>query len=292
MSFCDPKSIAAVVCFSAFSGLASTFFPGASPGLASAAEHAQTRIDLVISDRYNIPVAELSGLSMAPAFPPEGAEKERSAISLYAVGDVSYQVARLDIGSLSVHDDTQPAQSTIRIEDVAPALGKKGNDASQWEAIAADGLDTICMLSEARGEISCIDHSLRTRRGNFKLDVSSIGYLDSAWNARANSRGEGMILMKRGHVLILKEKDPSLLVEFGPAGDLPMGYSPSSFLRKGEAFAGLQAVPSNGTDGISHPSSSVRPVRLIALKTWEFSGYLRKLASDASEIALGPDNRV
>ena len=41
-----------------------------------------------------------------------------------------------------------------------------------------------------------------------------------------------MILMKKGHVLVLKEKQPSMLIEFGPEGDAPMGYGPDTFLQR------------------------------------------------------------
>lgn len=162
----------------------------------------------------------------------------------------------------------------MRVDDAAPVLGKQNRNASQWEAIATDSVDTVCMLSETRSEISCLDLSLKKDQGTFKLDVSGIKHLDRVWQDQPNSRGEGMILMKNGHALILKEKQPSMLIEFGPEGDSPMGYGPDTFLQHGEAFAVL------------------RSKHWIALKTWKFSDRLGELARDASEITLGPDGRV
>jgi uncharacterized protein YjiK len=148
------------------------------------------------------------------------------------------------------------------------------------------------MLGENRGEIDCLDHRLERHRGSFILDVSTIEPLDSAWKAHSNSRGEGMILMKKGHVLVLKEKQPAMLVEFGPEGDSPMGYGPAAFLREGEEFAGLRTDSEEPI--VYRANRATFPVqrRLVALKTWEFSGRLRELATDASEITLGPDGSV
>ena len=121
-------------------------------------------------------------------------------------------------------------QPDIRVQDAAYALGKHAGNASQWEAVAVDGKESVCMLSETHAEITCHGHRLRHAKGVFTLDVSGIPALDSAWKAQPNSRGEGMLLMKKGHVLVLKEKKPSLLIEFGPEGDQPVGYGPDTFL--------------------------------------------------------------
>lgn len=223
---------------------------------------------LAIMDRYNVPVAELSGLARV-----RPAADETEKLKFYGIGDADYNVARIRINA--------SGDAGIQMEDIAHTLGKHAKDESQWEAIAADGNDTVCMLSETRGEISCLDSDLQQDRGGFSLDVSTIGSLESAWKARPNSRGEGMILMKKGHVLVLKEKQPSMLIEFGPEGDAPMGYGADTFLQEGEAFAGLRT---------GQPASIQR--RLVALKAWAFSEHLGKLATDASELTRGPDGRV
>lgn len=224
--------------------------------------------ELSITARYNIPIAELSGLAiLRSGMKATGTNDTDGNISLYAIGDASYEIASFRINRSS-------GEARNRVDDVASILSKHIKDASQWEAIATDSVDTLCMLSETRSEVSCLDLSLKAVQGTFKLDVSNIKYLDRAWQDRPNSRGEGMILMKNGHALILKEKQPSLLIEFGPKGDSPMGYGPDTFLEHGEAFT------------ISRSSY------WVALKVWNFSDHLAELARDASEITLGPDGRV
>ncbi len=221
---------------------------------------------LTITAQYNVSVAEVSGLAMVRA-----STQKKEGIRLYLIGDASFKIANLPINATPNAID--PPQ------DVAHVIGRNADDPSQWEAIAADGKDTVCMLSETYSEVFCLDRDLRQYRGSFKLDVSTIAQLHSVWKAHLNSRGEGMILMKRGHVLVLKEKQPSMLVEFGPAGDAPAGYGPDEFLQKEEAF-------------IQPPSIPGRTGSLVALKAWAFSERLQELAKDASEITVGPDGRV
>lgn len=242
---------------------------------------------LAIIEEFNVPIAELSGLAIARPIKDgnRSVEAGEEGINIYAVGDGSYEIARF-------HIDGSSGAAIIDTQDVADMMRTRKADTSQWEAIATDGRNTVCMLSENRGEITCLDHRLERHLGSFTLDVSSIGHLDLAWEARPNSRGEGMILMKKGHVLILKEKQPAMLVEFGPEGESPIGYGPSTFLEKGEAFAGLKTDAEEPI--VYRANRATFPVqhRLVALKTWEFSGRLRELATDASEITLGPDGSV
>ncbi len=240
---------------------------------------------LTITEEFNVPIAELSGLAIARTIKNKGADAGENGIDLYAVGDASYEIARFRIDGAS-------GAAIINARDVADVVRERKADASQWEAIATDGRDTICMLSENRGEIACLDHRLEHHRGSFTLDVSSIGHLNAAWKARPNSRGEGMILLKKGHVLVLKEKQPAMLIEFGPEGDSPMGYGPAAFLQDDEEFTGLKTDFEEPI--VYRANRATFPVqrRLVALKTWEFSEHLRELAADASEIALGPDGSV
>jgi hypothetical protein len=248
--------------------------------------------ELAIIDSYHLPLAEVSGLARIPAL-STNAGKSGNSIDLYAVGDASYQVVRFHMGSVNGASSARQ-EPDIRAQDVAHALDRQAGTASQWEAAAVDGKGAVCMLSETHADITCMDAGLRHAQGRFTLDVSGIPALDSAWKEQPNSRGEGMLLMKKGHVLVLKEKKPSMLIEFGPEGDQPMGYAPGAFLEAGEEFAGLGGSSNSPVYRASQvaPARELAPPRLVALKTWEFSERLQELARDASEIALGPDGRV
>jgi uncharacterized protein YjiK len=50
----------------------------------------------------------------------------------------------------------------------------------------------------------------------------------------STSAGEGLVALHRGRLLVAKEKDPPLLVEFGPPGR-PEGIAADSFPAAGEA---------------------------------------------------------
>lgn len=266
--FVSQTTLAAACCLIAGT---SALAPVAS---AAAGENLPVHRELTITNRYTLPILELSGLATAHTAPTKSGAMNTRDISLYAVGDGTYDVVTFYIAGSS-------GGIAISVKDAAPALGKRANTESQWEAVAIDDVNTICMLSETRSEIPCFDRSLEESRGIIKLDTSPLKHLDRLWGNRPNSRGEGMILMKKGHMLVLKEKNPSLLVEFGPSGDAPMGYGPETFLQPGEAFT----LPSpQGPDQ--------KDLALAALKTWEFSDRLRELATDASEITLGPDGHV
>jgi hypothetical protein len=256
-------------------GVLHSFVNGAYAGESEAAEASDRQLAIIGS--YNLPIAEVSGLARIKA-------EKNDEIDLYAVGDATHEVVRFRIGGPADEPD-------IQVRDIAHLLGRHENNASQWEAVATDGKNTVCMLSETHAGISCVDTRLERLKARFSLDVSGIAGLDSTWKDQPNSRGEGMLLMKKGHVLVLKEKRPSMLIEFGPEGDQPMGYGPDTFLEPDEAFAGL-AGSSGEPVYRANRSAEPAPRALVALKAWEFPDRLRELASDASEISLGPDGRV
>jgi hypothetical protein len=243
-----------------------------------------TKRALTVTQQYNLPITEISGLAIVRPTKKASKEADEDKVNLYAVGDKTRQIARFRIND--------SADAIIDVHDAAPVLGRDKKDASEWEAIATDGKDTICMLDETRSEISCLDRGMQQAQGNFRLDTSGISDLDSAWKAHSNSRGEGMILMKNGHVLVLKEKEPPMLVEFGPEGDVPMGYGPATFLQEGDSFDGLSPINPKEADQPNQPDHRATPKRLVALKTWKFSARLSDLAKDVSEITLGPDGGV
>ena len=270
-------AIAACICLHGTPGSSGKAYAGPDDEI----ERSQRKLAIISS--YNLPIAEVSGLARTRSSLAE-AGKNSGRMDLYAVGDAGYEMVRFRIGNAGNGPDVQ-------VHDVAHILGRHANNASQWEAVAMDGRESVCMLSETHAEISCLDTGLQRVKALFSLDVSTIARLDSAWKEQPNSRGEGMLLMKKGHVLVLKEKKPSMLIEFGPEGDAPMGYGSDTFLAPDEAFAGL-AGSSGEPVYRANRSAEPAPRALVALKAWEFSDRLHELAPDASEITLAPDGRV
>ena len=98
---------------------------------------------------------------------------------------------------------------------------------SQFEGVAADGAGRVFILEESPGHVYVFDAALTKVEARITLrvrpDDPAFATLAEAWAAHPNSRGEGIVLLDRGHLLILKEKDPRRLIEFGPDGDQPVG---------------------------------------------------------------------
>ena len=218
--------LALAVCFWILGGLATTAFSAPI----EPAESREAQRELVVTDWYNVPIAELSGLAIARAVEATRGAADMDSIRLYAIGDATYDVASLIINSSSGH-------VSISLSNAAPVLGKHGGAPRNGRPSRPTTWISYACWREKQSEVSCLDLSLRKDLGTFKLDVSGIKGSTAPGRTEPNSRGEGMILMKNGHVLVLKEKQPSMLIEFGPKGDLPMGYGPDTFLAHGEAFA-------------------------------------------------------
>ena len=214
---------------------------------------------LSVEAPYRIPVREVSGLALLP--------RDSPAFTIYAIGDSSFGIGRIAL-------DEPSGQPRIDAVDASRLFGGNADEASQWEAVATDGRGGLCVQAEVSSLVSCFGADLQVLTASFTLDPSGVKGLGKLWNNDPNSRGEGMILMKRGHLLLLKEKRPSLLVEFGPAGEPPIGYGHDTFLDPGEGFV--------------QPTQD----RLVALKVWQFSKTLAALAKDASDLTVGPDGRV
>jgi hypothetical protein len=214
------------------------------------------RLDIL--EAYSLPMREVSGLALA---------QDEGGVDIYAVGDASYDLGRL-------RAEGPPRSVSIQVRDVADLASAEPNAASQWEAVATDGPASVCALAETSARVTCLSADLTQIVADFGLDVASIPSLNRQWTDEPNSRGEGMVLLREGHVLLLKEKKPSLLVEFGPSGEVATGWNADAPLRAGETFA----VPASGA--------------LVALKVWAFADNLAALAKDGSDLTSGPDGHL
>jgi hypothetical protein len=67
--------------------------------------------------------------------------------------------------------------------------------------VAVDGRDNLCVLAETTSRVTCLDDRLGQVLGRFLLDPSSIEDVARSWQKEPNSRGEGMVLMRAGHLL-------------------------------------------------------------------------------------------
>jgi hypothetical protein len=199
-----------------------------------------------------IPLREVSGLAVAPL---------REGDYLVAVGDHGPNVALaalLPDGGLGPWDVID--LSTLDAPPGAPKV-------EQAEAVATDGAHQAMVLIEDPALLLVLDTSARRLSRAYALDAGHHDGLDESWRNDASSRGEGMVLLADGHVLIVKEKRPAGLLEFGPEGDAPLGLSARTLHPAGEAW--------------SPPATD----RLVGLAWWPAPGDL----DDLSDADVAPD---
>jgi len=109
------------------------------------------------------------------------------------------------------------------------------NQASQFEAMAVDGRSLVALMREDPAAVLVVDTVVRELRAQIRLLAPPDSPLHGMWDD-ASSRGEGLVLLRGGRLLVAKEKRPRALVEFGPAGSTARGLSKDDFLAPDEAW--------------------------------------------------------
>jgi len=201
---------------------------------------------LDVLDIADVPLREVSGLAL------RGSE-------LLAVGD---------------HDPvvfTAPLEPwPLRWQGIDLAGLGLPDGGTQFEAIQPVGEHTILVLQEQPARVLFIDLAAPALIGCLLLDVPKGHRLRESWLGDRSSRGESLVLADRGHLLIVKEKNPAAILEFGPAGDEPVGW------RRG----GPTVAPAAGD------------ATLTVLATWWLGDELAKQLPDISDATIGPDGRL
>lgn len=154
----------------------------------------------------------------------------------------------------------------------ALALGNKSN----WEAVAADATGALFILQEQPGGVVVLSPDLNRVVHVVEFLVEPSVPFSEEWEEHPNSRGEGLVLLRNGHLLVAKEKKPSLLIEFGLPGDQPRGYRKGDALGKDDTFS----LP-RGTRS-----------RFVPLAYWRLSARHAARLEDISEVAVGPDGNI
>lgn len=141
---------------------------------------------------------------------------------------------------------------------------------TQFEAVVPTGPDTVLVLQEQPARVLNIDLAGPALLGQVHLDVPEGHQLRDAWLGDRSSRGESLLLAERGHLIVVKEKDPPAILEFGPPGDAPAGW------RRGGSP--VPPLPGDAT--------------LTVLATWWLGEKLQRQLPDISDATVGPDGRL
>jgi hypothetical protein len=156
----------------------------------------------------DVPVAELSGLALVTA---GGGPAE-----LLAIGDRESRLAR------AVLTDEPLEWSTVDL----------GRDGGQFEGVDVAGEGTVLVLCEDPPAVLVLDPAGDGAQ-RVTLVAGDRGVVRDVFD-EASSSGEGLLPLRDGRLLVAKEKDPPLLVEFGPDGAEPRGIAVGAFPAAGE----------------------------------------------------------
>jgi hypothetical protein len=148
-------------------------------------------------------------------------------------------------------------------------------DNPQIEAVCADVAGRVLLLQESPPRAELIDPTTRRVVASITLEVPGDDDLARSWADPAGSRGEGVVFLPGGRLLVAKEKDPAALIEFGPAGAQPAGLG-----RGGALPAGLAWEIEPGDH------------RFVALAAWMPDKALRRACADFSDLEVGPDGHL
>jgi hypothetical protein len=175
--------------------------------------------------------------------------------------------------SLPPSDSGSVNWSTASLSKVSGSRLPKNDP--QIEAVCADGAGRVLLLQEAPPRVELVDFEASQVVASISLLVPGHSQLARSWSNPKGSRGEGAVLLRGGHLLVAKEKDPAALIEFGPARARSRG------LIQGGTLAGGAGWPI--AEGEHH---------FVALAVWWPEKALEKKCADYSDLEIGPDGRL
>ena len=220
--------------------------------------------ELEIRKVWDLQLREVSGIcERAP-----GGGRPRQ---LLAIGDDSHHLL---VGDL----EPEVPDEFARV-DLAPLLAEAGvrvDGGSQWEGVDSDGTGRVFVLREVPGTVFVFDPALRRLLNVLPLTVEDDPGEARAWEADENSLGEGLLLLRNGHLFVVKEQKPRQLLEFGLAGERAQGL-------RGDLLV--------GGDG-EFPTPEAPRATFHMLSAWDLGGEALARIGDLSDVAIGPDGRV
>jgi len=214
---------------------------------------------LVRSQFIDLPVVEASGLAT---------RRTDDALRVLAIGDRTAHLAASTYSPASGLGDWQTIDLSLVSGWPLPA------DDSQLEAIAVDGGHLVALMREDPPVVLVADTEQRALIAQITLTAPSGSPLAGRWDD-PSSRGEGLVLLRNGRLLVAKEKRPRALVEFGPAGTGTGGLSRSDFLDPSESWE----AP---TGEVAYEATSM----------WRLRGKAKDALRDISALAVGRDRSL
>src|SRR5262245_35156329 len=217
---------------------------------------------LRVSRVVDVPLREVSGICLRRG--------RNGRMFLIAVGDRVAKVA----GFFLSHNDR--ARIDWHKRSISKLSGSElPKHDPQIEAVCADGAGRVLLLQETPPRVELIDLEALRAVASIDLVIEGRGEIARAWSDPKGSRGEGVVLLPGGHLLVAKEKKPAALIEFGPPDSRSRGLDRGC------------ALP----DGARWPIKKGHH-RFVALAIWLPEKKLAKSCADFSDLEIGPDGHL
>jgi hypothetical protein len=210
----------------------------------------------------HVPLREVSGICLRRG--------RNGRMFFIAVGD---QVAKIAWFSQPRGDGDRIDWHTRSIAKLSGSMLPKRDP--QIEAVCADGIGRVLLLQETPPRAELIDPKALKVVASIDLAVEGREQIARAWSDPKGSRGEGVVLLPGGHLLVAKEKKPAAFIEFGPAHSRSLGLVRGGALASGERWPIKKG---------HH--------RFVALAVWLPDKTLAKTCTDFSDLEIGADGHL
>ncbi|HEU4899610.1 MAG TPA: SdiA-regulated domain-containing protein [Actinomycetota bacterium] len=220
--------------------------------------------ELSIRKVFDLQLREVSGIC-------ERAAGDGRPRQLLAIGDDSHHVL---VGDLEPEVPASFARHDL--ERLLAEAGERSGQSSQWEGIDTDETGRVFVLREVPGTVFVFDPSLRRLEHVLHLTVEDDPGEQEAWDADENALGEGVLLLRNGHLFVVKEEKPRQLLEFGLPGERAQGLH--------------HDLPI--TDTGRFPTPEAATVTFHMLSAWDLGGEALERVGDLSDVTVGPDGRI
>ncbi len=173
--------------------------------------------------RWELPLREASALAIR-------CRAADRPVELLAVDDERFQLAVAVLaGAVEADGDA------LDVAGIVPRAD--GGNGSDFEGVTSDASGRVFVLQERAGRVLVFDARLRAVDHVITLSVppEQVDF-GLEWEKESNARGEGLLLLRSGHLLVAKQRSRPRLIEFGPPGDDPRGFAPGDSLGPDEAF--------------------------------------------------------
>jgi SdiA-regulated len=220
--------------------------------------------ELTVRDVFDLQLREVSGIC-------ERAAGDGRPRQLLAIGDDSHH--------LLVGDLEPEVPATFARHDLEPLLAAAGvriGRSSQWEGVDSDETGRVFVLREVPGTVFVFDPELRRLLHVLPLTVEDDPDEQRAWDADENALGEGVLLLRNGHLFVVKEDKPRQLLEFGLPGERAQGLERDLLV----------------TDTGRFPTPEAAQATFHMLSAWDLGGEALERVGDLSDVTVGPDGRV